>query len=147
MGHGSEPVFDERLAVSRTDSSVVSWLEMTDRRLRDLLTAADLAYRDQRPRHRRAAPAADGFRSALQSLQQWTVHHPCPDPAFAGRFQVLLARYGFISLVTEDEASLDDGASSSAVVRRLRVLNVDLRDFLDDLEEHQREQRCGEPLD
>ena len=95
----------------------------------------------------RGAPAADGFRSALQSLQQWTVHHPCPDPAFAGRFQVLLARYGFISLVTEDEASLDDGASSSAAVRRLRVLNVDLRDFLDDLEEHQREQRCGEPLD
>lgn len=131
--------------MSTTDSSVVSWIEATDHRLRDLLAAADDASRDQG--RGRAVSTADGFRSAVHSLQQWTVQHPCPEPAFAGQFEVLLARYGFISLVAEDEPSLPDGARFSTAVNRLRILNADLRAFLDDLEEHRREQRCGEPLD
>ena len=132
--------------MSTSDASVVSWLEATDHRLRELLTAADDASRHQWPGPGRTVSGADGFHAAVQSLQQWTAQHPCP-PAFAERFEILRARYGFISLVTEDEASLSDGARLSTAVNRLRVLNADLGAFLDDLEEHQREQRCGEHLD
>lgn len=127
-----------------TDASVVSWLEVTDHRIRDLLAAADDACRHRPTGRGHTVAAADGFRSAVQSLQRWTIHHPCPEPVFAERFEILLARYGFISLVAEDETSLPDGARLSTAVRRLRLLNADLKAFLEDLEEHQREQRCGE---
>jgi hypothetical protein len=132
--------------MTTTDSSVVSWLEGVDHQLRDLLTAAEDASRHQRPGRGRAVSASDGLRSAVESLQRWTVEHPCP-PMFAERFEILLARYGFISLVTEDEASLPVRARFSTAINRLRVLNADLRAFLDDLEEHHREQRCGAPVD
>jgi hypothetical protein len=132
--------------LSASDTSVVSWLEVTDHRIRDLLAVADDASSHQRRGGDSAVPASDEFRAAVLSLQQWTDQHPCPERALAGRFEVLLARYRFVSLVTRDEASLPDGARSAPAVNRLRILNADLRAFLDDLEEHQREQRCGEPL-
>jgi hypothetical protein len=137
----------ERFAVSTTDASVVSWLEMTGHRIRDLLTAADDASRHQRSGHDQAVAAVHEFRSSVHSLQRWSIEHPCPDPAFVERFELLLARYGFISLITDDDTSTVDGTTLSTAVDRLRVLNDDLKAFLDDLEEHQREESFGEPLD
>jgi len=74
-------------------------------------------------------------------LQQWTIEHPCPDPTFGDRFDLLLARYRFISLITEDETGTLDKATLSTAVDRLRVLNDDLKVFLNDLEEHQGDER------
>lgn len=133
--------------MSTTDASVVSWLEVTGHRIRDLLTAADDAARHQRSGHGQPVTAVDGFRASVHSLQRWAIEHPCPDPAFGERFELLLARYGFISLITDDETSTLDGRTLSTAVDRIGVLNDDLKAFCDDLEEHQREEPSGEPLD
>lgn len=120
---------------------MVSWLEVTGHRIQDLLAAADDALLREQSDHHQAAAAVDRFRSTVYSLKKWTLDHPCPDPAFGDRFELLLARYRFISLITDNQRSALNGATLSTAADRLRVLNDDLRAFVDDLEAHQREER------
>jgi hypothetical protein len=129
------------LAVSTTEASVVSWLEVTGHRIQDLLAAADDASLREQSDHDQAVAAVDRFRSTVYSLQQWTLDHPCPDPASGDRFELLLARYRFISLITDNQRNALDGATLSTAADRLRVLNDDLKAFVDALEEHHREER------
>ena len=84
---------------------MVSWLEVTGHRIQDLLAAADDALLREQSDHHQAAAAVDRFRSTVYSLKKWTLDHPCPDPAFGDRFELLLARYRFISLITDNQRS------------------------------------------
>ncbi len=115
------------------ESSVVTWLAEASPYIHSIMVAASTATRASSTGIEEES-ALDGIRSAALALQQWTIANPCSDAPLGDRFELLVARCGFLVLAAETDSKAEDVASSSATLDRLETLNANLREILADLQ-------------
>jgi hypothetical protein len=115
---------------------VLSWLEGANPRINSLMIAATVALGlPLTAKGEQRAKAIDGIRSAIESCHGWTTSNPCPDGILGNRFEVIVARFGFVALVFDLESDQVVDAHIGVTVDRLNSLNADLRAFLSDVGE------------